>query len=123
MGAQEPPRAGHDSERWGRWVENACIALAWNAGQNPCYWRAEPLEVDMILHGSWGRWAVEIKTGSYGHRDLAGVLEFCRRYADFNPLILCEPGYEAVAQQAGIAAVVWSSFLLNGLSDAANSIH
>ena len=72
----------------------------------------------MILNGSWGHWAVEIKTGSYGNRDLAGVLEFCRRYADFNPLILCEPGYETVAQHAGIAAVAWSSFLLNGLSPA-----
>ncbi|TRZ87540.1 ATP-binding protein [bacterium] len=118
MGTQEPPRAGHDFERWGRWVENACIALAWNAGQNPCYWRTEPLEIDMILNGSWGRWAVEIKTGSYGHRDLAGVLEFCRRYVSFRPLILCEPGYETVARQAGITCITWSSFLLNGLLDA-----
>lgn len=114
-GAQTPPRAGRDPERWGRWVENACIALAWNAGQNPCYWRTEPLETDMVLDGSWGRWAVEIKTGPYGNRDLAGVLEFCRRYADFRPLVLCEPGYEAVARQAGIASVAWPSFLLNGL--------
>ncbi|MDO9543464.1 MAG: DUF4143 domain-containing protein [Kiritimatiellia bacterium] len=114
-GAQSPPQAGRDPERWGRWVENACIALAWNAGQNPCYWRTEPLEADMVLDGSWGRWAVEIKTGPYGNRDLAGVLEFCRRHADFRPLVLCEPGYEAVARQAGIASVAWPSFLLNGL--------
>lgn len=115
MAGQEPPQADRDPERWGRWVENACIAFAWNAGQNPCYWRAEPLEVDMILDGSWGRWAVEIKTGSYGHRDLAGILEFCRRYSGFTPMVLCEPGYESMAQQAGIASVTWASFLLNGL--------
>lgn len=123
MGVQEPPRAGHDPERWGRWVENACIAFAWNAGQNPCYWRTEPLEADMVLDGSWGRWAVEIKTGPYGHRDLAGVLEFCRRYADFHPLVLCEPGYENVAQQSGIACITWPAFLLNGLLDATDSFH
>jgi len=116
MGSQEPPQAGHDPERWGRWVENACIALAWNAGQNPCYWRAEPLEVDMVIHGSWGHWAVEIKTGPYGNRDLAGVLEFCRCHAGFRPLVLCEPEYEAVARQAGIASMAWPSFLLDGLS-------
>jgi len=115
-GGQEPPQAGRDPERWGRWVENACIAFAWNAGQNPCYWRTEPLEVDMVLDGSWGRWAVEIKTGPYGNRDLAGVLEFCRQNADFSPLVLCEAGYESVARQAGIAGVTWPSFLLHGLS-------
>jgi hypothetical protein len=116
MGGQEPPQADNDPERWGRWVENACIAFAWNAGQKPCYWRTEPLEADMVLDGSWGRWAVEIKTGPYGNRDLAGILEFCCRNAGFRPLVLYEPGYEAVARQAGIASVAWPSFLLNGLS-------
>lgn len=77
--------------------------------------RTEPLEVDMILNGSWGRWAVEIKTGPYSIRDLAGILEFCRRYADFSPLVLCDWKYEDVARQAGIASVAWPSFLLNGL--------
>jgi hypothetical protein len=72
-GARMPPQAEHDPERWGRWVENACIALAWNAGQNPSYWRTEPLETDMILEGSWGRWAVEIKTGPYGSLNSSGV--------------------------------------------------
>lgn len=116
VGGREPPQAERDPERWGRWVENACLALAWNAGQNPSYWRTEPLEVDMVLDGSWGRWAVEIKTGPYGNRDLAGALEFCRRNAGFSPLVLCEPGYEAVARQASIASVAWPYFLLNGLS-------
>jgi predicted AAA+ superfamily ATPase len=114
IGVKEPPQANRDPERWGRWVENACLALAWNAGQNPFYWREEPLEVDLILDGSWGRWAVEIKTGSFNHRDLAGVLEFCRRHAEFTPLVLCDPGHEAVARQAGVASVSWPSFLLQG---------
>ena len=43
-----PPQPDTEPERWGRWVENACLAHAWNAGQQVSYWRAEPYEVDMI---------------------------------------------------------------------------
>ncbi len=116
-GLREPPIPGKEPERWGRWVENACIAFAWNAGQNPSYWRAEPLEIDMILDGSWGRWAVEVKTGTYGNRDLAGILEFCRRNAGFRPIVLCEPGQESVARQARLDSISWPDFLLNGLAE------
>ena len=31
---------------WGRWLENACLAHAFNAGQEVFYWREEPWEVD-----------------------------------------------------------------------------
>jgi len=101
-------------ERWGRWVENACLALAWNAGQHPGYWREEPLEVDFIVEGTWGRRAVEVKTGTYTSRDLAGVLEFQRRFPDFVPLVLCDAGQEAPARRLGLPVQPWSAFLLNG---------
>ena len=70
---QPSPLPEREPERWGRWIENACIALAWNAGQQIWYWREEPWEVDMILSGSWGHWAVEVKTGSFGSNELAGL--------------------------------------------------
>jgi hypothetical protein len=109
-----PISAESDPKGWGRWVENACIAHAWNAGQDVCYWRAEPLEVDMVISGSWGKWAVEVKTGAYRARDLAGLFEFCKRHRGYMPLMLCDSGNEAVARNAGVAAKPWQQFLLSG---------
>jgi len=100
--------------KWGRWVENACAAFAWNAGQRVSYWRAEPLEVDMVLEGDWGAWAVEVKTGDYAVRDFQGLLEFCRLNRTFHPLLLCDEGQEIVALRAGLPAQSWQSFLLDG---------
>ncbi|MBM4084880.1 MAG: ATP-binding protein, partial [Planctomycetes bacterium] len=85
-----PPTPEQQPERWGHWVENACLALAWNCGQTVCYWREEPLEVDLVLTGSWGHWAVEIKTGRLAAKELSGVLEFCRRRPAFRPLLVCD---------------------------------
>jgi hypothetical protein len=42
-------------------MENACLAFAINQGRQVMYWREEPLEVDAVLDGSWGKWAVEVK--------------------------------------------------------------
>ncbi len=108
------PSPEAEPARWGRWVENACIAHAWNAGQAVRHWRAAPLEVDMTVTGSWGRWAIEIKTGRYAAGDLAGLLELCRLNRDLEPLVLCDSGCEGVARQAGIEAMSWQAFLLNG---------
>ena len=113
-GGGSPPTPKTDPERWGRWVENACIALAWNAGQQIWYWREEPHEVDFISHGSWGRFAVEIKTGTYTSRDLAGLLEFQRRFPDVDPLVLCDPGQESPALQLGLPVQSWKDFLFSG---------
>jgi len=38
--------AAQDPATFGAWVENACLAYAWNAGQRLHYWREEPLEVE-----------------------------------------------------------------------------
>ena len=66
------PDRSTDPPRFGTWVENACLAHAWNAGQRVSYWREEPLEVDAVLEGSWGSWAIEVKTGPVLTRDLGG---------------------------------------------------
>jgi len=115
MAAMGPaPDRERDPGRWGRWVENAVGAFAWNAGQTVHYWRAEPLEVDWVLEGNWGDWAIEVKTGAYRHQDLRGLLEFCRIYPKFQPLLLCNEGDELLGSEAGIKTQSWTSFLTNG---------
>lgn len=109
-----PPDAAHDPARFGAWVENACLAFAWNAGQQVRYWREEPLEVDGIFDGSWGSWAVEVKSGSFTSSELRGLLEFCRRYPRYQPLVITAPGEETVATRIGVTAINWSDFLLSG---------
>jgi predicted AAA+ superfamily ATPase len=108
------PSSDSDPALWGRWVENACGAMAWNAGQAVHYWRAEPLEVDWVIDGSWGAWAIEVKTGAYRVNELQGLLEFCRRYPKFKPLILCDEKDEGAARRAGLQAQSWRSFLHGG---------
>ena len=100
--------------RRGRWVENACIAHAWNAGQTVHYWRSSPLEVDLTIEGTWGRWAVEVKTGRFATSDLAGLFELCRRRRDFRPLLLCERRFEKVGRASGVTVMAWQDYLLHG---------
>jgi predicted AAA+ superfamily ATPase len=103
-----------DPERWGIWVENACLAYAWNAGQRVNYWREEPLEVDGVLQGNWGSWAIEVKTGRVSSADLKGLGEFVRRHTKFRPLVVCDDEARPVAERAGFDAISWSDFLLRG---------
>ena len=119
MAATGPaPERERDPVRWGRWVENAIGAFAWNAGQTVCYWRAEPLEVDWVLDGSWGALAIEVKIGAYRSQDVRGLLEFCRLYPKFRPLLLCDEGDEACGRDGGVSTQSWASFLMNGPSEA-----
>jgi predicted AAA+ superfamily ATPase len=100
--------------RFGAWVENACLAHAWNAGQRVSYWREEPMEVDGVLEGSWGRWAIEVKTGPISTVDLRGLTEFVRRYRDYRPLVLCDRAQEVAVKRLGLQARSWLDFLLEG---------
>lgn len=109
-----PPDPARDPARFGAWVENACLAHAWNAGQRVAYWREEPLEVDGVVDGTWGRWAVEIKTGAVAASDLRGLLEFTRRFPVFQALLVCDPAGRPAAQRAGIMSVAWQDFLFAG---------
>lgn len=92
--------------------ENACLAHAWNAGQHVSYWRLGPLEVDGIFEGSWGTWAVEIKTGSFETSELRGLLEFCRRYPRYRPVVLSGTAGVGTAREVGVSGLSWTEFLL-----------
>jgi len=111
---QGVPEPDKEPARFGAWVENACLAFACNSGQRVCYWREEPLEVDAVIEGSWGSWAIEIKTGRFQPSELRGLLEFCRRYPRFRPLLVTSPENRAAAESAGVASMTWSDFLLHG---------
>jgi predicted AAA+ superfamily ATPase len=113
---QGPPDRASAPERYGSWVENACLAHAWNAGQRVSYWREEPLEVDAVVEGSWGSWAIEVKTGRFGPEDLRGLLEFCRRYPRFRPLVLTG-GVRNAVEITGVRSMTWGDFLLGGLTE------
>ena len=109
-----PPDPDREPSRFGAWVENACLAAAINAGQQVAYWREEPLEADAIIEGSWGAWALEVKTSAFEPSDLRGLLEFCARHQGFKPLVVTSPGDEARATRLEIRAVSWQDFLLTG---------
>ena len=111
---QGPPDATQDPARFGAWVENACLAWAWNAGQRVRYWREEPWEVDGVIEGKWGAWAMEVKTGAFASTQLRGLLEFCRRYPRYRPLVITAAGEESLARRLGLTAMSWSEFLLSG---------
>jgi predicted AAA+ superfamily ATPase len=108
------PDREREPDRWGVWVENACLAHAWNAGQRVTYWREQPFEVDAVIEGSWGSWAVEVKTGSASLTDLRGLGDFVRRYPDYRPLIVCDDIQSSVLERSGFETVSWTDFLLHG---------
>jgi predicted AAA+ superfamily ATPase len=109
------PERAADPARYGAWVENACLAHAWNQGQRVRYWREEPLEVDAVLDGSWGSWAIEVKTGAIGPYDLRGLGEFTRRYPKHRPLVLGDDEAHIAVERAGFTAMSWRRFLVEGL--------
>ena len=108
------PDPSQDASRFGAWVENACLAHAWNAGQHLAYWREEPFEVDGVLEGSWGRWAIEVKTGPIGAADLRGLLEFTRRFPEYQPLLICDAEGRVVGERLRLPIIAWQEFLLSG---------
>jgi predicted AAA+ superfamily ATPase len=108
-----PPDQATDPTRWGRWVENACLAHAVKRGLKVTYWRDEPWEADGVFDGDRGRWVVEIKTGPYGASDLRGLAQASAVLPKHRPLVLCDPGQEEPARHAGFTAVAWTEFLFD----------
>jgi hypothetical protein len=78
------------------------------------YWREEPLEVDGVFEGSWGRWAVEVKSGPFRMSELKALLELVRRHSGLRPLVICDDSGRASAERAGVQAISWHQFLLGG---------
>ena len=109
-----PPDPSREPDRFGAWVENACLAFAWNSGQRVTYWREEPLEVDAVLDGSWGKWAIEVTIGRVTARELKGLGEFVRRFSEYRPLVICQSEDLGAAERLGIAAMSWQDFLWEG---------
>jgi hypothetical protein len=109
-----PPDPIREPSRFGLWTENACLAFALNQGQRVTYWREEPLEIDAVFEGSWGDWAVEVKTSSFSSHELKGLLEFCRRNPRFRPLVITAPGDERIAHSHGVPAISWKDYLVSG---------
>lgn len=108
------PDRAKQPERFGAWLENVCLAFAWNAGQRVTYWREEPLAVDGILEGTWGAWVVEVKTGPFGPADIRGLLEFVRRFPKYAPLVVCDAEQVSTAERLAIPVITWQQFLLSG---------
>jgi len=108
------PEPDRDPARFGAWIENACLSYAWNAEQRVAYWREEPLEIDGVLDGNWGRWAIEVTAGRVTSRELRGLGEFTRRFPEYRPLVVCEPDEQGAAERLGIAAMSWQDFLWAG---------
>jgi len=115
IASQEPPTPETDPVRFGRWVENACIAHAWNAGQQVWYWREEPYEVDMVIEGSWGSWAVEVKSGLFTNHDLTGLFTFCKKYPNFKPLVICQNPEKDMPSNDAVKSISLETYLLEGL--------
>jgi hypothetical protein len=109
------PTPSRDPERWGRWVENASLAFMVNSGQTVHYWREAPLEVDAVVDGTWGKWVIEVKTGSYTARDLVGLFEFAQRFSGYRPLVVCDESETRIARDAGVDAIPWRQFLWGGI--------
>lgn len=109
---QRPPSPQTDPERWGRWVENACLARILNAGFSVNYWREEPWETDGLFVGPDDfRWLIEVKTGHYTAEDLRGLSHASEKFPDFQPIVLCDRGQERVAEAAGFEAMPWQDFV------------
>lgn len=110
-----PADLERDPARFGAWLENACLAHACNAGQNVLYWREEPLEVDAVLEGEWGNWAIEVKAGSVRSADLAGLLEFHRRFPKYRPVLIGTATARRTAEQVGVEFLEWHEYLMSGM--------
>jgi predicted AAA+ superfamily ATPase len=115
------PDPATDQARFGEWLENACLAYAWNAGQRVTYWREEPYEIDAVVEGSWGRWAIEVKSGQVEENALRSLGEFTRRFPGYRPLVICDARVRTRVERAGIEAVDWREFLLHGPARAGRS--
>lgn len=67
-----------------------------------------------MTDGTWGRWAIEVKTGAVREGDLKGLLAFARRQPAYTPLLVADDRARRTADVLGIAWTTWQGFLLDG---------
>lgn len=108
------PERSREPARHDVWIENACLAHAIGAGQHVSYWREEPFDVDAVIDGDWGKWAIEVMPDVHSSVDYRGLHEFVARYPDFHPLVVTSEENLAIAARAGLGAITWQNFLLSG---------
>lgn len=111
-GGNKVPDPELDPDRWGYWVENACLARAINDGLGVHFWREEPWEVDAVVVADGEIYLLEVKTGRYSAEDLRALGHAAKKFPDCRPLVLCDPGCERIAQAAGFEASSWVNFLI-----------
>ncbi len=76
-------------ERLGRYLENAVGARFIEAGWDVFYWNERDREVDFVVIGPQNQhWAVEVKFGPYGEKELSGLRRFCSLFPHFSPKII-----------------------------------
>ena len=110
-GGNKIPDPDVDPDRWGYWVENACLARAINDGLAVHFWREEPWEVDAVVASGGEHYLLEVKTGRYSAEDLRGLGHAAQKFPECRPIVLCEPGCERIAEAAGFEAASWVDFL------------
>ena len=110
-GGINAPNPDQEPDRWGRWVENACLARAINDGLDLHFWREEPWEVDSVVTRGADRYLLEVKTGRYSAEDLRGLGHASKKFPECRTIVLCDPGSERVAEAAGFEASSWVDFL------------
>ncbi len=109
---------GPGTERQGAALEGlvAQHIRGWVQAQIPkhqlCFWRTSGgLEVDFIVYGPEGFWAIEVKNGTKIHpKDLRGLQEFKKDYPECTPLFLYRGTHRLVRN--GILCLPCEEFLL-----------
>ena len=111
-GGNKIPDPEIDPDRWGYWVENACLARVINDGLGVHFWREEPWEVDGVVASGGNHYLLEVKTGRYSAEDLRGLGHAAKKFPECRPIVLCDPGCERIAEAAGFEAASWVDFLI-----------
>jgi len=68
------------------------------------------------VDGSWGRWAIEVKTGEIDAARLRGLAESVRRVPRYRPIVVCDPAQRHAVERLGLMACGWPDFLLDGVA-------
>ena len=58
-----------------------------------------------------------MKTGQFVAIDLAGLLEFSRRFRSYRPLVVCDERSVDTARRVGVEAISWRQFLWSGVQE------